>query len=77
MDFLLEQHTPSTHQALQKLQQSQILQAVLEEDGLARRTRSSTQRLRLGLDEDLVVEARTHDNEAGPSGTAHHPMNVD
>ncbi len=48
MDFLLEQHTPSTCQALQELQQSQILQAILEEDGLARRTQSSARRLHIG-----------------------------
>jgi len=75
IDFLLEQHSPGTRKALDELMQSQILRALLEEDGPARRTRSTSRRLRLGSDEDLP--GGTHDNEAGPSGTAHSPMNID
>jgi hypothetical protein len=77
MDYLLEQHSPGTLQCLQSLKQSQILRAILEEDGPARRTRSAVRRLRLGSDEDLPVHAGTHDNEAGPSGSASSPMNID
>ena len=67
-DFLLDQHTPRTRRALHSLMQSQILRAVLEEDGPARRTRSASRRLRLGADEDRQEGA--HDNEAGPNGTS-------
>jgi len=31
----------------------------------------------LGLDKDLIVEARTHDNEVDSSGTADSPMTID
>lgn len=75
-DYLLEKHSPSTRQALHQLMQSQILRAVLEEDGPARRTRSASRRLRLGSDEDLHVQMGTHNNEAGPSGTSHNLMDI-
>jgi hypothetical protein len=77
MDYLLEQHSPGTLQCLQSLKQSQILRAILEEDGPSRRTRFAVRRLCLGSDEDLKVHAGTYDNEAGPSGSASSPMNID
>lgn len=77
VDFLLDQHSPETRRALNELMQSQILRAVLEEDGPARRTRSASRRLVLGPAEDFSTQVGTHDNEAGPSGTANSPMNID
>ena len=77
MDYLMEHHSPETLRCLESLKQSQILRAILEEDGPARRTRSAVCRLRLGSDEDVPLHAETNDNEAGPSGSASSPMNID
>ena len=77
IDFSLDQHSPQTRQALEQLQQSQVLRAILEEDGPARRTWSAVRRLCLGSDEDYIPHCGAHDNEVGPSGTASSLMDVD
>lgn len=71
IDFLMDEHSPRTRQALQEMQQSQFMRDLLEEEGPARRTRSRVRRLYSG-EENVVVG--THDNEAGTSNT---PMNID
>ena len=76
-DFLLEQHSPATIKALAELMQSQVLQAVIEEDGPTRRTRSSSQRLLLGSDDDIPLPGGMHDNAAGGSGTATDSMDLE
>ena len=57
--------------------QSQVLRAVMEEDGPARRTRSSSWRLLLGSDDDIPAPGGKHNNEAGGSGTANDPMDLE
>ena len=77
MDFLFEQYSLAIRKALEELRQSQVLRAVLAEDGPARRTRSSSRRFVLDTDKDISAQERTHDNEAGTSGTTNSQMETE
>jgi hypothetical protein len=74
IDFLLDEHSPGTRQALREMQGSQFMRDLMDEDGPTRRTRSRARRL-YNPHEDVVLG--TNDNEAGPSNTANSPMNID
>ena len=77
LDFLLDEHSPATRRALNGLMNSQVLRAVVEEDGPARRTRSTSRRLILGPNDDISTLEGTNNDEVGPSGTADNPLDIE
>ena len=59
VDFLLEEHSPETRRTLDALRNSQMLRALIEEDGPAKRTRAKKK---------LELPGGTGSSGAGPSG---------
>jgi hypothetical protein len=70
VDYVLEKHSPETLRTLERLKNSEFLQAILEVDGPARRTQLQTRRRLAPEGEDDQVPRGCNNNEAGPSGTS-------
>jgi hypothetical protein len=70
VDYLPEKHSPETLRTLEWLKNLEFLQAILEVDGPARRTRLQTRRHLVLKGEDDQVPRGCNDNEAGPSGNS-------
>ena len=72
-EFLLEQHNLAMLRALVELMHSQVMRVVM---GQQEKTQSSSRRLVLSSDDDILGPGRTHDNMAGGSGTINDPMDL-
>jgi hypothetical protein len=70
VDYLLEKHSPETLRTLERLKNLEFLQAILEVDGPARRTRLQTRRRLVPEGESDQMRRGRNDNEAGLSGTS-------
>jgi hypothetical protein len=70
VDYLLEKHSPETLRTLERLKNSEFLQAILKVDGLARRTRLQCRQCLVPEDNNDQVPRGCNDNEASPSGTS-------
>jgi hypothetical protein len=73
VDYLLEKHSPETLRILERLKNSEFLQAILEVDGPTGRTRLQYRRCLVPEDDNdnhLQVAQGHTNNEAGPSGTS-------
>jgi hypothetical protein len=70
IDFLLDEHSPQTKRALEQMRSSQMLRAVIDADGPARRTRAKRKLLRI----DGVGSRGAGSTSAGHSGTVDDPM---